>query len=334
MGALSKSCTSRLSCAVVLALACGGDTRGEASTAAPSTDATSETGVADSDAEGGGDGPEEGDDGIHYDVGTMPDLVGDESCAKLDLLFVIDDSGSMALHQANLIANFPAFVEGMQTELADADSYHVGIVTSDAYGPNADGCTDLGHLVTQTGGPGSSEATCAPFATNERYMDGTEPDLAQKFGCVAQVGVHGSSHEAQVEAAYRATAPENNVEGACNASFIREDALLVVVIVTDEDDTMATEECPWCGSEGTVADWFETLVAHKQGIEENIVVLSIVGHQWQADCPAAKAENIIEMTEMFTYGSLGDVCAPDYADFFSDALSVIDTACDGFTPPG
>jgi hypothetical protein len=48
----------------------------------------------------------------------------------------------------------------------------------------------------------------------------------------------------------------------------------------------------------------------------------------------AEAVNIIEMTEMFTYGIVGDVCEPSYADFLTETLATIDLACDNFTPPG
>ena len=38
--------------------------------------------------------------------------------------------------------------------------------------------------------------------------------------------------------------------------------------------------------------------------------------------------------ESFTYGSWGSICSPDYAPFFDAAVSVIDTACSQFEPPG
>jgi hypothetical protein len=321
-------------CAVSAALACGLADRSEH--ADPGGEAGEDDGAGETENGGPGDDEPGGEDSL-LDVG-MPDFPGDpsedEPCKKVDLLFVIDNSGSMGPHQANLIANFPGFVDGMKTELAEAEDYHIGIVTSDAYFENGDGCTDIGHLVTQTGGPGSSDSVCAPYSTGKRYMDDTEPDLYDKFACAAHVGTRGSSHEAPVEAAYQGISPGLNAAGACNEGFVRDDALLVIVIVTDEDDEMATEDCPWCGSEGTPPEWFDTIVGHKGGIEENVVVIAIVGQGWQQDCTNVLAVNIIEMTEMFTYGIVGDVCNPSYADFFAETLATIDLACEGFTPPG
>jgi len=31
---------------------------------------------------------------------------------------------------------------------------------------------------------------------------------------------------------------------------------------------------------------------------------------------------------------LGSVCAPDYSDFFQQAVDLIETTCEEFTPPG
>src|SRR5690242_12423683 len=46
-------------------------------------------------------------------------------CSVVDLLFVIDDSGSMLAEQAQLIANFDGFVAGIQENLDEANDYHI-----------------------------------------------------------------------------------------------------------------------------------------------------------------------------------------------------------------
>jgi hypothetical protein len=59
-----------------------------------------------------------------------------------------------------------------------------------------------------------------------------------QFSCMAQVGVEGCGFEQQLEAMRRAL-DENEVPQ--NESFLRPDALLVVVFVTDEDDCSASD---------------------------------------------------------------------------------------------
>jgi hypothetical protein len=148
-----------------------------------------------------------------------------------------------------------------------------------------------------------------------------------------------------------------NGAGQCNEGFIREDALLVIVPITDEQDDHETEGCPpdagvnpdpLPGSAGDPPLWFDTVVGAKQGIETNIVVVALVGPDG-ADgndvCPPlAKCDGgiegaeigtrILEFTRMFTYYSVCPVCSPDYSECFTEAISVIESACDDYTPPG
>src|SRR4051794_8019943 len=67
----------------------------------------------DSDANAHGDG----------DNSTV-DALG---CTKMDVLFVIDNSGSMGEEQTNLVANFPMFISVLDQSGLD---YRVGVTTT------------------------------------------------------------------------------------------------------------------------------------------------------------------------------------------------------------
>lgn len=286
--------------------------------------------------------------GPKFDLPPTPDAgmqMPDTGCQKVDLLFVIDSSGSMADEQQNLIASFPDFVSEMQTKLADTDSYHVGITTSDAYAYNTPGCNQAGALVTRTGGTNASNQTCTPYASGKNWMSETDM-LGQKFACAGQVGTQGDGNEQPMYTLGQALSPGLNAPGACNDGFLREDALLVIVIITDEEDDHEVEGCMVAapGSPGEPGDWFNTVIAAKGGIETNIVTLALVGPV-QQPCPtldkcqggiqgAEVAARVVQFTQMFTYGSVGPICAPSYKDFFGQAISVISTACENFMPPG
>jgi hypothetical protein len=270
----------------------------------------------------------------------------DTGCTKVDLLFVIDNSGSMEDEQINLVNSFPDFVAEMQTKLVDTESYHVGVITSDSNVYNGPGCQTHGALVTQTGGVNSSNQVCAPYASGKNYMNETD-DLGAKFACAGQVGTGGDGNEAPMFTMLQAVAPGINGPGGCNDGFIRPDALLVVVVITDEEDDHEVDGClqlPQPGSPGEPGDWYNGLVAAKAGVETNIVVLALTGPVNPA-CPpldkcnggivgAEVAPRVVQFAEMFTYGSVGQICAPSYKQFFSDAISVIDSACENFMPPG
>src|SRR5690606_41723616 len=64
----------------------------------------------------------------------------------------------------------------------------------------------------------------------------------------------------------------------CNEGFIRDDAILVVTFITDEDDNQGD------GSAGTPDGWKAALVSAKKGDDAGIVVLEIgrahVGKEW------------------------------------------------------
>jgi len=284
-------------------------------------------------------------------MGTGNIETGDDSCKKVDILFVIDNSGSMADEQLNLAASVPSFIASMQQELAETEGYNIGVTTTDLYIFDVS-CSPLsiGMLVTQTGGEFSSNQVCDPYSSGQRYM--TENDnLDNKFNCAARVGVSGAGDEHPMEAMLTALRPPLSDVGGCNEGFLRDDALLVVVFITDEEDDHETPETacndsPEPGSPGEPATWFEDLIAIKGGDESKIVVVSLVGPDGADDemCPAIDkcnggvvgaevATRILEFTRMFTYGFIGPVCQ-DFGPTFQESIAVIKTACDEFGPVG
>ena len=284
-----------------------------------------------SDDSNGSEGDTDADDGESLDLPPYdPDGGSGSGCQRVDLLFVVDNSGSMADNQLELIQSFPGFIDGIQGELGEkVDDYHVGVVTTDAYKHNEPGCTALGDLVTQTGGADSSGKPCGPYADGGRHMSHND-DLAATFACAARVGTEGDGVEKHIDGIRGALSPANG----CNEGFIREDALLVLVIISDEDDTAAPLNP---ASAGDPPEWFADVVAAKGGHEQNVSVVSLIGVPPPNTCAqfqAADAKRLQEFTQMFTHGFMGDVCAGDYAPILGEAIGVVDSACDGFVPPG
>lgn len=255
----------------------------------------------------------------------------DTSCNAIDFLFVVDDSGSRAEEQAALIASFPAFIAGIEASLMQADSLHVGVVTTDAYVYNAPGCNVLGGLVTQTGGMSSSNMACGPYADGSNFMT-EQDDLSTAFSCAAQVGTAGNGVERPMDAMREAIGPTLAMPGACNEGFLRDDALLVVVIITDEWDGPNDPEVP--GSMGTPADWYDDVVAAKGGIPEHVVVLSLI-NDFGGPCPPSSSAydgvHIAAFTQMFgTQGIVGGICEADWSPAFDQTLLAVQTACENF----
>ena len=339
------STVSSVLLALALIPACGGDDDGGSiysdtaasasvtatatATASNTSDASASASETTSDMSGSGALLDQGG-GDSMSGGGMEEGA-DPSCAAVDVLYVIDNSPSMYEEQQTLIANFGNFVTDMQTALADVESYHIGVTTSDNYidegflddsSPTVNAsvpeCRQIGGLVVE-----GQQGLCTPFAEGYNFL--TEQDaLEAEFGCIANVGEDGDSDERVGDALIAAT-KFGATSGGCNANFIRDDALLIVVMLTDENDSSNASE----------QEWFDELVAIK-GTEENIVMLALVWDESWDGCESSLSESdgwqIIDFAEMFTNHAVGNICENSYAGFFQNAIPTIDSACDMFTP--
>lgn len=330
------------------AMETGGDTGGISGTGGiggtDGTGTTSATAGTDSGA---------GDSGPKFDVGN-PDMGVATGCNKIDFLFVIDSSESMFDNQQNLVASFPGFVDAMRGAV-QADDWHVMVVDTDAqwngaYCENAcqtlGSCpgaesfpcdpppaTELCDIVLGGGivapyGEGTENAPC-PVPAGKRYLDATVADLEESFACIAKVGIDGADTERPMAAAATAVSPERTGPGECNEGFLREDAILVVTIITDEEDA---------GSPDPVQTYVDAIVAAKNGDPKAVVVLGIVP---DGDLPnpvcgqeAVPAPTLASFVAGFPQSSRASVCEADYGPFLESAVGIIDQACDDFVPPG
>jgi hypothetical protein len=259
----------------------------------------------------------------------------------VDFLFVIDNSGSMAAFQSNLVSNFGAFISGIQDTLVEVDSYHIGVITSDDYLYNVEGCRELGSLVVQTGGYESSflengGLPCGPYIEGANYMT-DQDDLDTAFSCAAQVGTAGDAYELVMEGMLAAIDGTHADPGECNEGFIRDDALLVVVIITDEADGPGDAEgAPPYTSVGDPMSWYDGVIAAKLGIPENAAALALVNYTGGPCEPTYGYDdgaNIVEFVTMFgENGFLGGICELDYGPIFGQAVGIIEGACENFVP--
>jgi hypothetical protein len=250
-----------------------------------------------------GGGADDGDDGA--DGGSGP------TCQQVDFLFVIDDSQSMADNQAKLVTANDAFIGGIAEAVEQLESVHVGVITTDAYAPNASECRALGGLVVQTGGADSSGAQCGPYAEGHAFMTEVD-DIETSFPCAARVGTDGSGSEAVMGAILAAVSPPLTDPGACNEGFVRDGALLVMVIVTDEDLDIAPEFA------------YSQLLAYKN--PSDLVVVALANPS-DGECGPNPAFGIESLVAQAQHGFLGSICADDYGDIFDDAVAVVAEAC-------
>lgn len=131
---------------------------------------------------------------------------------KVDILFVIDDSGSMETHQQNLSKNIGLFTDAfLKNSILD---YNIGVITTDNDGLKNPCC---GRLVGY------------PTVIN-RATPGADGMLRQRL----LVGTDGSGTEAPFATTLEALSP--NMLAHENANFIRENAAAIVIFITDAED--------------------------------------------------------------------------------------------------
>ncbi len=163
----------------------------------------------------------------------------------VDILFVVDNSGSMADEQEKLARNFQAFIEVLSAN-PDND-YRLAVVTTDLDEDGPDGFEQEG-LVMNSYGPGPyfspagvDERACMDTdirhgcfrgMSGRRIIESTlsPSEQVSVFAQTVRVGSCGAGSEKGLEAMIRAFTAN------CNDGFVRDDANLVIVIVTDEED--------------------------------------------------------------------------------------------------
>jgi hypothetical protein len=266
--------------------------------------------------------------------GFEPAPPPEPGCRKIDFLFVIDNSDSMEDEQANLARSFPGFIAVME-QVLEAKNFHIMVVPSGGDREEEDDptldpedCAEVQGAGARTDGEG---AACG-ITDGLPYMTDAQADLEATFSCVAQVGTDGSAIEEMMDSVLEATSPVLNASGRCNQGFLREDAVLVVTFVTDEEDRR---------SEGDPEEWRSALLAAKGGNEDALVVLGLVGDNnvdgglLGGPCSGSDADGSPRLQSFVDSvdGVLGSVCAPDYTSFFQTAVGSIDSACADFVPP-
>jgi hypothetical protein len=309
------------------ALGCGddsgdsadGDSAGDAGDGGDAGDAGDDDGDDDDGDDGGGDGG--------------PDTF---ACEHLDLLFVVDPSTSMTEEMAAMGSEiFPAFAGALLDLSMGIDDYQVGTV---------DACPVPATLHTR------GRAGECNFSSAEPWILGTpdrEPaDVVSEFSCVGDLWIEPgpdptNSHNCNTEndqdeqvmsAAIAALTPP--FIGAENAGFLREDAVLVVIAMTDEDEELISGRT-------TAQQFFDDLVAAKGDVKD-MVFLGIGGGVPDGCEPPAPpgtygealpAQMLYDVTQLFVAEERGvwwDLCEGSLQDGLSEALAVIEEACDDF----
>lgn len=186
------------------------------------------------------------------------------TCDAVDVLFVVDNSGSMDDEFAQFVPALSNFADLLGEVTDGICSYHIGVTTTEtAPDFQTPECQVRGALSKSGSLLGGD--SCFGDDTHPPYV--TEEDSLSVLGCLFAVGTAYDPDEKTLDTAIAAISPELGMPGACNEGFIREDAALVIVLITDEDDdddSSDPEEAPErTGSSGDPTEWFARIGAVK-----------------------------------------------------------------------
>jgi hypothetical protein len=325
--------------AVLFASACG----------SPEPQADDEAGLTTFGGDELDDGSKDDESGApKFDLGGASEETGanpegsDEICSKVDVVLAVDASSSMNAEIATLPATFVLMKDTLATKVGNGiTDFRIGVINAC---PNPAFFHDW-----------AADGVDCNFPANRNWLASDDPQLDEQFACVVdfplqdealaekggQNGGYGnqpdlcsdSEDEDEQPAWTAAQAVQPGVMQ--NLEFVRSDAILFVIAITDEDEEFA--DVP--DAEGIRT----AMLLAKGGVENDVTFLGIGGE----DCPSAydgsdvdDSERLRQTAEAFgERGLFRTMCegqGPDpIAAAFEEALTtIVDAACDDYVPQG
>lgn len=258
-----------------------------------------------------------------------------EQCKRIDVVFAIDGSPSMLEEQKSMTEIIGGFA---------AELIKVGPQVKDFRIAVTDACPypavfhDFGRRSDGTIGD-------CMFEGGHRWMESTSKKLVGEFECAGQLPTvvdpkygcmifpRGPHDEQPTSTAAECLEPPASAPGGPNEGFLRDDAVLVVVALTDEDEQPNPDR--------SAKAIFDRLVKIK-GDAKKIVFLGIGGTKacCALDEPphppdgvygcATKASKLAEIASLFAAEGRGlfwDICGGGFDKALAEALKLIGTAC-------
>jgi len=239
-------------------------------------------------------------------MNTLPpdvrvDTYSQQAASKIDVLWVVDNSGSMAPRQENLARNFGSFITEFTKNSID---YRIGITTTDIF-------KEAGRLVG-----------------NPKILTPQTPNIATVFATNIKVGINGSPYEVGLDAAKLAldlqvqandaaimqckTACPMTMNAQCQAKcdsdppafqFLRRDAYLYLIFVSDEEDRSSQDV-------RFFYRYFETVKGI--GNDGMVTTAAIMGDVPSNTCGATPGTRYKELSDL-TGGEVGSICDANFA---------------------
>lgn len=227
------------------------------------------------------------------------DTYNQQGASKIDVLWVVDDSGSMQAYEENVARNFSAFIGEFTKGSID---YRLAVTTTDIF-------KEAGR-----------------FVGNPKVITPQTPNVVTAFANNVRVGVLGSPYEAgleggrlalenqkaanqaKVDACTRACTPaQPSCPSDCQTrtpfDFLRPDAYLYLVFLSDEEDESSLDVRYYYR-------YFET--AKGIGNDGMVATAAIMGDVPTNPCGATPGARYKALSDL-TGGEVGSICDPNFS---------------------
>ncbi len=279
--------------------------------------------------------------GNQYDAGPLGvgEPEADTACKKMDIVFVVDDSFSMQEEQSNLATNFPKFLEVLNkftTKTGEPIDYRIAVTTTGIDVNVTEVISGKSQPVeVQKGDNGKFKTTTG---MTRPWLERNDANLSSTFSTISKVGLAGPSWEMPLEGSRRALGDRLQ---DTNKGFVRDDALLGLVYLTDEDDCSLTKasitqpEGTTCGALSEPTSTYTAFFDQLKGVRGRWASAVIAG---ETKCKstfgsAIEAKRLKSFVgEVGASATFSSICDGDLAKGLEKALATFDAACKAFPP--
>lgn len=246
---------------------------------------------------------------------SQTDVFDQFSDPKVDVLWVVDDSGSMSPFQQQVADNFDQFFTASNVSGAD---FHIAVTTTLTADSSCIPDPFSGNTNCEQDEFAGYYTSCSG---NDRYLSPASANPENQFRC--NVNVSDSSNvnpdrdgsdsaEGGLQAARAFLSAPNIDDPAINGGFLRDDAKLHVIVVSDEPDQ----------SEGPIdlyVDFFRNLKGFRN---DSLVAVSAIAAP-RNGCTLPNGESVsgdarYEDTVAALNGRFESICAQDWTSMMSN----------------
>ena len=218
---------------------------------------------------------------------------------KLDVLFVVDNSGSMSTSQNNLANNFSSFIDRFIDQGYD---FKIAITTTDTYYGEqflTEGCSICNVNQTQFRG-------VIDMANYDLKQQSGKDLLKLDFANFIKVGINGSGDE-RAFSSFKAS-----LGSPLNLGFHRADAYLAVIIVSDEEDFSSDSfNFTTAHPVSMYNDYLMSFTSGKPATDFSVSTISILDSTCLAQLGAGRkiGTRYMQLADL-TGGTKNSLCAP------------------------